>query len=241
ERSAAEREQQVVVGLVFEAPDAARDVGAVDEDVDAAERVDRTVDGGLHLFAHEHVGRHELRPGAELLGQLLGDLRAGLGVDLGDGHRVALTGVPPGDATPDALAGAGHERHPSIEPSHVLPPSPARRRGPVAGRPRLSRSPDRGPRSSGSDDGRGSGQARNRRPYAARKTVTAPRAWRSRSAGASGPSRPSSIASFNAADMRSQLNWAAASNGSSRCTTLRAASRSNVVASAAIVRPGPRS
>jgi len=75
-------------------------------------------------------------------------------------------------------------------------------------------------------------------PVGGEDTRTPVRMCRSSSAPGGGSSRPRSIASFSGLDMISQLKCAAASCGSSISSTPRAARRSKVSASAAIVRPG---
>ena len=93
------------------------DGAVVDEDVDPAE----ALDGGrgeveAALLLGEVEG--EIGGDAAELVDLLGDLLAGVGVDLSDDDLGALVGEGLGVFPADPLAGAGHDGNPVLE-AHV--------------------------------------------------------------------------------------------------------------------------
>ena len=101
--------------------------GVVDEDVDAAEALERGVDQRLDLLGLAHVGRHGEALGAERLHgrpRLLQRLRAAAA----DHHRRAVAGQRERGRAPDPGAAAGDERDHGLftAPSGSRPSSTAR-------------------------------------------------------------------------------------------------------------------
>ena len=106
---------QVVEALVAHVP-VAVERGVVHEDVEAAEAVDGGLHAGFDRIDRRDVGGDELR-GAEL-GECLGRVLAGVGVDLRDHHRRAFAQEALGVRVPDPATGAGDDRDLAVEPAH---------------------------------------------------------------------------------------------------------------------------
>ena len=110
----------------------ARDgAGVVDHDVEAAERRDRLLDGGLDRVLVAHIDDERQRPAAGLLDLLgggvdrafeLGMRRLGLG---GDGDVGAVARRPQRDREPDAARGAGDEQRLALERHRWVPCGPS--------------------------------------------------------------------------------------------------------------------
>ncbi len=107
----------ILDGGFFERADRAAEAGIVVHDVEAAEFLDRAIDGALDVLLAGDIGELENRVAAVLLAIAHRGLAAFL-VEVGDDDGRALAREPDGRRASDAARRAGDDRNFLIEFSH---------------------------------------------------------------------------------------------------------------------------
>jgi hypothetical protein len=97
------------------------DAGVREDDVEAAETIDRGPDRALHVLPRRHVAAHERGPASPCL-DLLARRLALVVLEVGEHDVGALLGEAQRDAPADPARPARHEGHPPVQQSHVRPP-----------------------------------------------------------------------------------------------------------------------
>src|SRR3954452_20551427 len=93
-----------------------RQAGVVDDDVDAAEGLDRLLHHAGVVRARADVGADIARPTARVLDERHGRV-VGFVVQSGTDDARAFTSQPDRDPPPDTAAGPGHPRDTAVEPA----------------------------------------------------------------------------------------------------------------------------
>jgi hypothetical protein len=89
--------------------------GVVDENIDAAERLDGALDHGTAMRAIAQIARHEDGFSPFLLDQLLDLLRVVVFAEIGDQHVRPLARIGDRDGSPNAAVAAGDDRFQALE------------------------------------------------------------------------------------------------------------------------------